>query len=589
MSGSSNINNEASSITMNLENLQKQYSNLLIQYKAAVANYISYLNEQTQQPCGDFTGNSVGIDQKCYDYIWKKAGCGSGTLHPQANWTWQQSQTMDGLINDAYYWATQTDYNHRMGCYGNAGNPYTIIGVGTDRRLYSRQGLDAPWEYINDDSNGNIVSICTGSDGKTIFCTNVAYEYWYKTSWDAPHWQGPIPTSCCNIGVAQGQDGTLIGVGTDHTLWSNYTSDVNSNHYQTASPSEWIAQAGVAIAPDGSIFVVGYDNFVYKKNSYKNLTSQWWQRMDTGWSTCCVKAITIAPDGTFIGVGTDNQLWTKPSYKDLSAPWIGPYNSENGSCCVVSITTVANPNYNASNYNQSSQPNYKINNIPLVGVPGRVYWGTSGISLSNVSTLQECEASCTNNSSCSGATFNPTAHGQPMCWLRSGDSSTMAGLDTDYAIIPKGKQLLEILEGLNQQIISTNQQITTIINSGQPVYNNYHNQNEAKYSELINDYNKLVEERKNITDLLSEYDTLENKESDNQIKITKYYYSYILLFILAVVVVYLLYRISNLGSGSSGTSSIQSGGELGINAYYILFAIIIAIILINYLTKYLYL
>jgi molecular chaperone GrpE (heat shock protein) len=45
----SNPEREAQSITMDLENLQQKYSNLLIQYKQAVADFINYLNTQSQQ------------------------------------------------------------------------------------------------------------------------------------------------------------------------------------------------------------------------------------------------------------------------------------------------------------------------------------------------------------------------------------------------------------------------------------------------------------------------------------------------------------------------------------------------------------
>jgi NADH:ubiquinone oxidoreductase subunit 3 (subunit A) len=46
-----NINNNyATSITMDLENLQKRYSNTLIKYRQASTDYINYLNSQTRQP-----------------------------------------------------------------------------------------------------------------------------------------------------------------------------------------------------------------------------------------------------------------------------------------------------------------------------------------------------------------------------------------------------------------------------------------------------------------------------------------------------------------------------------------------------------
>ena len=278
-----------SSITMDLENLKQEYSNLLIQYKSAVADYVNYLNVQSQQPCGPYTSNSKGIDQKCYEHIWSKAGCGAGNVQPNASTSWAQGQTLNGLINDSWLWATMTDYTHRMGCYGNPGNSYIIIGVGTDGFLYSKQGLDAPWQRIYDNTNG-CKGICTMNDGKGLLGLG-GYDVYYKNSY-LENWIGTIQNPCCVISVAQAQDGTVVGVGTDNKLWSK--SSLNGTWSQTASPGEWCA--AVAIAPDGSIFVVGGGNQIWKKNSYKNLTSQNWQSM----GSCCVKSITIAPDGTFI-------------------------------------------------------------------------------------------------------------------------------------------------------------------------------------------------------------------------------------------------------------------------------------------------
>jgi NADH:ubiquinone oxidoreductase subunit 3 (subunit A) len=44
------IHNYATSITMDLENLQKRYSNTLIKYRQASTDYINYLNSQTRRP-----------------------------------------------------------------------------------------------------------------------------------------------------------------------------------------------------------------------------------------------------------------------------------------------------------------------------------------------------------------------------------------------------------------------------------------------------------------------------------------------------------------------------------------------------------
>ena len=570
---------ESNSIALNLETLSGQYQNLLIQYEQAVANYINYLNQEASQPCGEFNSNSTGINQRCYQYIWQQSGCGAGTAQADASTTWAQGMTLDGLINDSFLWSTMTDYNHRMGCYGNPGNTYIILCVGTDGNLYSRQGLDAPWQRINDDSNGNISSICTGADGQTIICTNVVNDIWIKPSWDAPNWQGPVQNPCCVMSVAQGQDETIVGVGMSYALWSK--ANLNGNWSQTASPGEWISY--VTIAPDGSIFVIGSGNQIWKKNSYQNLTSQQWQYQ----GACCVKAITIAPDGTFIGVGTDDQLYTKASYTDLSTPWQGPFSTENSSCCAVSITTVANPNYNASNYNQASQPNYNIGAQPLTSVSGSTFWGTSGISQNNSATLQECQASCSSTPGCTGATFNPTAYAQPMCWLRGGQGQISPGLESDNAIVQEGQQLLQIVQNINQQLTSVNQQIQEQTNNGQPLYDEQSTQRALKTSNLISQFIQLNEERERISQMVNEYQTLDEQQTEGNITISQKYYSFLLLLGLVIIVIILLYKFG-LSSPVTPTSPplMQTGGELGTNTYYIIFGIVLVILIVKNFSNY---
>jgi hypothetical protein len=561
-----NSNKEANSVTMDLENLQQKYSNLLIKYKQSVADYINYLNKQAEQPCGKYTSDSKNIDQKCYEYIWKKAGCTTTGVVSASN-DWAKKQTLNGLIYDSYLWSTMTDYNHRMGCYGSAGNKYFILGVGTDGNLYSRPGLDGPWSKVNDNSNGYLVTIFTGPDGK-LYATNKDKQIIYKNNWSDSKWAGSIYASCCVLSAAMGSDSTIVGVGTDYKLWSR---PLNGSWSQTASPGEWCAY--VAIGPNGKLFVVGGGNQIWSKNSYKNLTSQGW----TGQGSCCVKAITIAPDGTFIGVGTDNQLYTKSNYNNLSTNWNGPYNSYYGSCCVTSITTVANKDYNPAKFSNSTQANYKINSQPYVNIQGTAYTGTGSAGQSYATTLQDCEAQCSTNSNCTGATFVSN-----QCQLRIGDGPIIPSSSNSYSIVPKGKQLLLNMENINEQLINTNKQIRNKIKVGEPVYYNFKGKVDEKSNELQKNYNELLEERKNIETLLDEYNTLDRTEGENQIKITQNYYSYILLCILAVAVIFLLVKINV----PSQTSTIQYGGELGINAYFILYIIIVAIIIVKFSTNY---
>jgi len=313
--------NESDSITMDLENLRQKYSNLLIQYKGAVADYVNYLNVQSQQPCGNFTANSKGIDQKCYEYIWKKSGCGAGNVQPKQQQSWASNQT--------------------------------------------------------------------------------------------------------------------------------------------------------------------------------------------------------------------------------------------------------------------SAPNYKINNEELVTIKGQAFNGTGSAGQSTATTLQDCVASCASSDTCTGATFVSNK-----CEIRTGDSPIVPSTQDSYAIIPKGKQLLLNMEDINQQLLDVNKQLVSKIQVSEPVFDKFNNDTKSKNQELIQNYKSLLEERRNIAKILNEYETLDNTENENLIKIDQNYYSYILLLILLVALIFLLYKMFSTTTPAPA-SPLQYGGELGINAYYIVFGLIIFVIILNFSIKYL--
>ena len=574
------INNN--SLVIDLETLNKKYKTLLIQYKQSTMDYVNFL--KNEKPCMSYNSNSTNVDQKCYNEIWKKAGCIAKPQDVSGN-SYLQTSTLNNLIYDSFLWATETDTGHRNGCYGANytgsynqttkpnyninGNfiknekSYIIICVGTDGNLYSRQGLDGPWKKIQDDSNGSLLSLCTSNDGKTIIGCNITNNLKQKSSWDSPNWQGDIQSPCCVMSAAVGQDGTIVGVGMNNRLWTK--PNLNGNWTQASSPGEWISS--ICIAPDGSIFCIGSNSAIFKKDSYKNLPSQPWQYL--GNNTCCVKAITIAPDGTFIGVGTDNQLYTKASYKDLTTNWIGPYNSQNTSCCAVSITTVENYNINGN----------------LITIPGSVYWGTSALSQNSSATLQDCQASCASTTGCSGATFNATAHGQPMCWLRGGDSNVSSGLTSDYAIVTEGKHLLMNIQDINQQLLDTNTKIQQKTVEGQPLYDKQIGERETGNKELVQQFDQLTKERVKFDKMVNEYQDLDQKQSEGDIHINKNYYSFIMLLGIAIIVIIVLTYFT-MSSSSSTAPLIQSGGELGNNAYYFIFGIILVILSIYYYKNY---
>lgn len=447
-----------------------------------------------------------------------------------------------------------------------ASSPYILIGVGTNGYLYVKHSLSESdtWQLVNDNSNGNVRSVCTGSDGHTIYCTNINNDIAYKTSWDAPTW---AYTNSYGKGgkfqaVAACPDGTLLCVGMNNTLYQ-----ISSDGSYSSVKSSGEQEIGVAIGLDGSVFVCNSGGNVFKKNSYQSLQTQSWQNENS----CCIKAMTISPDGTFIGVGMNDDLYHKDSYTDLTTSWKGPYTS---SCCVIGITTV-------------------VPNNSMVSIKSNTFWGTgqagSQSVYTNVTDVSGCAALCATTSGCSGATFNPTAHGQPMCWLRSGDAELGAGLDTDYAIVPESKKYLGIVSSINDKLNNTNEKIMGLINDGQKDYDGLVSKNRHSHEDLIQNYNVLQKERELINKMLAEFDDLEESHVETDLKANQNYYSFILLSVIAVVfcvILFYFYGSSSNTSNTPNTSIIQQGGKsifsLGLlGIFFSMISIVIIILLIK--------
>ena len=567
---------ESKSLALDLETLNTEYKNLLVRYRQSVLDYTNYLNEESSKPCSEFKLDSKGISQKCYDEIWKNSGCTTTGLVSADN-DWAKTRTLQQLIYDSFLWATMTDQSHRKGCYGTYEAPYLIIGVGTNGKLYVRNGLEGTWSIINDDAANDLTSISTGKDRQSLIASTKSYKIFSKPSYDYPKWQPVINDNCCVISVAMGPDGTLIGVGTDNKLWSKPSLE---GTWRQTSTSEWITS--ICIAPDGSIYCIGQGNTIWRKSNYRNLTSENWKFM--GDNTCCVKAINIAPDGTFIGVGTDNQLWTKDNYKDLSTPWKGPYTN---SCCIIGIATIVNPNFLANNkYSTATAPNYNINAQKYTEIIGQAFWGTGQLSVINNGSLQDCNASCASTTGCTGATFNKADHGRPICWLRSGDGSTIPALKNDYAIIPMKQQLLKIVESVSNELKNVNSKMQTKINRIREIYGDQLQESDIQNYNLIGQHVKLEDERMKIYKMLTQYTNLENQEEEVGLFVSQNYYWYYLLLALVIICIIILAYSSadeNTAKAMSSTATsvvlvpftiIRETSNV-VNPYFVLFALIL--------------
>lgn len=341
---------ESKSKTLDLENLNTNYKNLLIEYKLAVSNYIDYLNNSFEEPCNSFTKDSKNIDQKCYDEIWKQAGCTTST--PNSDSDQAKSKTLNDLIYDSFLFATDTSNDKRVGCYGD--------------------------------------------------------------------------------------------------------------NYQSAK-----------------------------------------------------------------------------------------------------LNTLTEPNYTINKSKMNKQPE-------MVSIKGLAYWGTKGLSENISESLEECKASCAKTPGCSGATFNPD---NQKCFLRTGDGQLVAGESNDYAIVPKGEQLLKIIKNINSKLVQVNEKIQTINNTVGEKYNSQISNQVTINDELNKQYKELKKERIKIKRMLDEYQSLDEQQTEGNLHISQNYYSFILLSLLVILFVFILYKFST----PITTTNIQSGGKLSNNVYYIVLGIVLLI------------
>lgn len=198
--------------------------------------------------------------------------------------------------------------------------------------------------------------------------------------------------------------------------------------------------------------------------------------------------------------------------------------------------------------------NNNNNNKSFVDIKGQSYLGTGTLQQIDNTNLNNCKALCANNTKCSGATFKSNS-----CILKTGESNIITSSNDSYAIIPEGKKMLMVMEKLNNELMDLNKQITIKLNNLEPYLEDNINKRSNNSNDLIENYNKLLDERENIIQLLNEYETLDNTQNENEIKVTQNYYLYIIYFILTILSIIFLYRFS-FSSQSVTQNNLQYGG-----------------------------
>ena len=198
-------------------------------------------------------------------------------------------------------------------------------------------------------------------------------------------------------------------------------------------------------------------------------------------------------------------------------------------------------------YNQLTQ-DYKAlllsggNNY--VHIKDRQYIGQTILRASREQSINTCQAACSSNPKCTGATFVPNTRN---CTLSGGVGSLSTNLGV-YAIITRLKQVTGQLEDVNKQLISLNKQIQTAISTN-PNNNldNWTQQNNNLQGTLVTDYRDLVNQRTGLNRLMQEYNSINGSMADTSLEVKQQMLSYrIYSIILVLTLILIIMWIGNM-------------------------------------------
>ena len=181
-------------------------------------------------------------------------------------------------------------------------------------------------------------------------------------------------------------------------------------------------------------------------------------------------------------------------------------------------------------------------------LPSRSWWGTYGIKEGAAKTKEECKSMCASDINCTGATFNTAKR---YCWARGGDGAISTGTKDETALIPKLKMNLITLKGLNEKLISINQQLRNEIKNIEPTLSSENITNTKRQKTFDDSYYKLSNKKSEIQKLLKQYDTIEAELNDQSLIVDQANSSLKLwTFIAFIILLILLKQVYGVDSPS---------------------------------------
>jgi len=195
-------------------------------------------------------------------------------------------------------------------------------------------------------------------------------------------------------------------------------------------------------------------------------------------------------------------------------------------------------------YNQLTQDYkqaLKAGGSQYVQLKDKAYFGVSFLKISQEKTIDTCQASCSSNPKCSGATYVPTSK---TCTLSSGNGSGIRTYPGSYAILTRLMYISGALEEVNKQLIILNNKIKMAVQS-QPNNNldNVVNRNNKLHNILITDYKDLATQRHQINELILDYDNVNGNMKDTSLEVNQQMLNYRLYTIILALILCLIVMV----------------------------------------------
>ena len=186
--------------------------------------------------------------------------------------------------------------------------------------------------------------------------------------------------------------------------------------------------------------------------------------------------------------------------------------------------------------------------ISLTKIPNNAFIGKNNLNVLADSNVSNCETACSENTSCSGATFNTNLKN---CSLYS-DNGDIIPSENSVAIVKKAIYYSNQLKELNSKMSNLNNHMMTISNEN---YNQYHQNKEVTAQQeviIVNNNDILKKERGEIDIMLKQFDTLNAAYEDGNIMVNANYLNYIIFLFIVLFLIVLLFTFSISGNQSGG-------------------------------------